>query len=89
MRYQGVTDGQVAEALGVGVSRQTVNGWANGRTKIPIEMEDGLAVLFDVPKEVMHLTPDAAVRWVLDHPSDLRISGKGWNPRFAGERRAA
>lgn len=87
MRYFDVTDSQIADALGV--KRQTVNGWANGRTKIPAHMEAGIAAAFGLPREVIYLTPDDVIRWVLDHPSDLLFSGKGWNPVLAGLRRAS
>lgn len=74
MRYYDLTDGDIAAAFGV--SRQTVNAWANARTRIPEEYETGLAAYFEVPKEVLYSTPDEALRWVLDHPSDLRILRK-------------
>ncbi len=75
MRHLDLTDADLGEALG-GVKRQTVNSWANGRTRIPVEIEGGLATLFDMPREVLYLSPDEAIRWVLDHPSDLRIVRK-------------
>ena len=65
-RYYEVTDLQLALALDV--SRQTVNSWVNGRTRIPDEIEAGLAAFFGVPREVLYLSPDDALRWVLDHP---------------------
>ncbi len=65
-RYYDVTDLHIASTLGV--SRQTVNSWVNGRTRIPDEIEAGLAAFFGVPREVLHLSPDEALRWVLDHP---------------------
>lgn len=74
MRHFDLTDGDLADAFGV--SRQTVNAWANGRTRIPEEIETGLSAYFMVPKEVLHSSPDDALRWVLDHPSDLRILKK-------------
>lgn len=74
MRYFDLTDGEIAAAFGV--SRQTVNAWANGRTRIPEEIETGLAAYFGMPKEVLYSTPDQAIRWVLDHPSDLLIRAK-------------
>jgi plasmid maintenance system antidote protein VapI len=74
MRYFDLTDGDVAAAFDV--SRQTVNAWANARTRIPEEIETGLAAYFGMPKEVLYSSPDDAIRWVLDHPSDLRIRQK-------------
>lgn len=74
MKHLDLTDSDIGEALDV--KRQTVNSWANGRTKIPAEIEEGFAALFDVPREVLYLSPDEAIRWVLDHPSDLRILRK-------------
>lgn len=87
MRYYELTDGHIAAAFGV--SRQTVNAWANARTRIPEEIETGLATYFGVPKEVLYSSPDAALRWVLDHPSDQLISGKGCFRPYADRSRAA
>jgi transcriptional regulator with XRE-family HTH domain len=67
-RYYEITDLQLASALNV--SRQTLNSWVNGRSRMPDEIEAGLAVFFGVPRDVLYRTPDDALRWVLDHPLD-------------------
>lgn len=73
-RHTGATDQEIADLLGL--SRQTLQNRFSGKAAIaPWELE-GLAAFFDVPVEVIFDGPDASVRWVLDHPSDLRLRNR-------------
>ena len=72
MRHFELTDRALADAFGI--SRQAMNYRINGRTTIPPEEVAGFAAFFGVPEQVMYLTPDEALRWVLDHPDEVRSS---------------
>ena len=62
--------GVSAIALGqeLGVSRQAVYSRLRGTAGFKSEEMVGLSVLFGVPTQVLSLSPDDALRWVLDHP---------------------
>ena len=73
-RHCGVTDQDIAEVLGL--TRQTVQNRFAGKTAIaPWELA-GLAAFFDLPEAVLFDGPDEAIRWVLDHPSDVRLRNR-------------
>jgi hypothetical protein len=71
--YCDVTDAEIAEATGI--PRSTVRSKMGGA---PCTVKDlaAFAAYFDVPMAVFVMSPDEALRWVLDHPSDLRILRK-------------
>lgn len=69
MRYFELTDAHLAEAFGI--SRQAMNYRINGRTVISDDDLAGFAAFFGVPKEVLYLSPDDVIRWVLDHPHNI------------------
>lgn len=71
--YCEVTDVEIAEATGI--PRSTVRSKMQGA---PCTVRDlaAFAAFFDVPLGVFVMSPDDALRWVLDHPSDLRIQRK-------------
>ncbi len=70
MRLYDVTDQEVADAFGFG-SRQALNNRLTGRTAIAPEEEEGFARFFGVERHVLYMEPEDAMRWALDHPSDL------------------
>ena len=73
-RHCGVTDQDIAEVLGL--TRQTVQNRFAGKTAIaPWELA-GLAAFFDIPEEILFDGPDEAIRFVLDHPSDVRLRNR-------------
>ena len=89
-RLYGVTDLQLAEALGL--TRQTVQGRLSGSTQItPWELA-GFAAYFGVPVEVlMTASADDVLRWILDHPEARpdHFTDQGgqhftWNAELAG-----
>jgi hypothetical protein len=54
-------------ALALGISRQSFNGRIMGGIAFqPWELA-GIAVLLDIPREVLDLEPIEAVKWVLDN----------------------
>ena len=71
--YCEVTDMEIAEATGI--PRSTVRSKMHGAPCVTRDLQ-AFAAYFDVPLSVLVMTPDDALRWVLDHPSDLRIVKK-------------
>lgn len=69
MRLYGLREEEVADAFGM--TRQAINNRLTGRTPIPCSEEDGWALLLHVPKELLHGAPEHALRWAIEHPSDL------------------
>lgn len=68
MAYKGLRAYHLAAALGV--EPTSMSARLNGKTVIKQEELAALAVLFDVPIAVFYLSPDDALRWVLDHPPE-------------------
>lgn len=66
MRHWEITDKDLARAFGM--SRQAINYRINGRTTIHEDDAAGFAAYFRVPKAVLQMAPNDALRWVLDHP---------------------
>jgi Zn-dependent peptidase ImmA (M78 family) len=77
MKYWDLTDSDLAAAFGV--SRQAINYRINGRTVIHEDDAAGFAAYFRVPKEILRMAPDDALRYVLDHPEcgPPSMRGKG------------
>lgn len=73
-RHFGVTDQQIADALGLPEKsgRQQIQARLAGSTSLSYWEMVGLAAFFDVPEEVLFRGPDVALRWILDHPSEKR-----------------
>ena len=68
----------------MGMTRQTMNGRMNGSTELHAYELAGFAVALDVPTEVLYLTTEQAVRWLLDHrPGNLRNTWFAVNPQVA------
>lgn len=82
MSYRGVKTYQIAQAIGVAPS--AVSARLGGGTVIKQEEMEAIAVILGVPVAVLYLTPDAALRWVLDHPSEQAFPGNGYIPELAG-----
>lgn len=55
-------------AAALEVEPQSMSARLNGKTVIKQEELAALAVLFEVPVGVFYMSPDEALRWVLDHP---------------------
>lgn len=74
-RHFDTSDEAIARAMGFpvpGSGRQIVQSRLSGATKItPWELA-GFAAVFGVPQEVLFEGPEASVRWVLDHPDQVR-----------------
>lgn len=66
MAYSGVTGGQLARAFGM--SRQAMSLRITGKQRFGADEIAGLAACFGVPVQVFYLSPDEALRWVIDHP---------------------
>lgn len=74
-RFLNVSKTALAERSGM--TRQTLVGRLTGQTKLePWELPQ-IAVGLGVPEEVLWKDPDDAVRWVLDHPDQVKI-GNRW-----------
>ncbi len=55
----------------LGVSRQAVYTWLGGERVPEMAVVEGIAVVLGVPRHVLDLSPQEAIRWCLDHPDDL------------------
>ncbi len=55
-------------AAALEVEPTSMSSRLNGKTVIKQEELAALAVLFQVPVGVFYMSPDEALRWVLDHP---------------------
>ena len=65
----GVSQSDIANALGM--SRQSLNGRITGSAMFqPWELA-GIAVMMDVPRDVLDLNPKEAILWALDNRDDL------------------
>jgi hypothetical protein len=67
----GITQSDIANALGM--SRQSLSGRITGSAMFqPWELA-GIAVMMDVPRDVLDLNPKEAILWAFDnHPERLR-----------------
>jgi DNA-binding XRE family transcriptional regulator len=65
MRNLDLSQSKVAEVLGV--SRQAVHQKVVGTSRFEPWELDGVAAAMGVPREVVDMEPDEALRWALDH----------------------
>lgn len=78
-RHCGLTDKEIAETAGM--KRSTLNNRQSGLQPATADELQRLAKdVYDVPIFVLFFPPDEAVRWVIDHPSDLRKRQKSCSP---------
>jgi antitoxin component HigA of HigAB toxin-antitoxin module len=66
LRHFDLSQGDLGLALGL--SRQSICNKLTGRGVLRQEEVLGLAQFFGVPTDVLHLDPEIAVKWVIDHP---------------------
>jgi transcriptional regulator with XRE-family HTH domain len=86
-RYLGATDTQLGDALGL--AHQQISKRLKGGTALSYWEVAGLATLFEVPEDVLFKGPDAAIRWVLDHPSETRDFKRGQSACYPRDLAAA
>lgn len=72
-RLRGFTDARIAARAGM--TRGTVQGKRSGITRIGIADAAKLAKALDVEPIVFFMTPDDAIRWVLDNRPEWRTPG--------------
>jgi hypothetical protein len=58
----------------MGMTRPTMTGRLKGYSRIEPWELPGFALALGVPVEVLDLEPDEAVRWILDHPTEVTRS---------------
>jgi len=76
-RFLGISQVEIADRIHV--SRQTMNQRLNGQTQFGPQEIAAIALILGVPRHVMDMSPNDAVRWVLDHPEefpDIRWSSR-------------
>lgn len=56
----------------IGVANSTLANYLKGRVAVPGWLADVLATILGVPLDVLKMEPDAALKWVLDNPSETR-----------------
>lgn len=67
--YRRLTDGQIGAQIGR--SPQSVNNYLSGTTHVDAGMMGQLAEVFGVEPAVLFMTPDKALRWVLDNSPNV------------------
>lgn len=70
MRYRDLSVAGLAGHLGM--TRATVNNYTSGKSRLNVEMIEGLAEALQVEPAVLLMEPDDAIRWVLDNSPNSR-----------------
>jgi hypothetical protein len=76
-RFLGVTETTLG--LRMGLSRQTISSRMLGISQMQAGEPEGFALALGVPRAVLDLSPDDAVRWWLDQPGNklsCRVLGR-------------
>lgn len=85
MAYLEVNEVELADRIGV--KRTTLRGHLT-RVPIPPWELDAIATALDVPVDILNLSPQEAVRWILDNPSSQRGCLVSPKPRRTDRRKA-
>lgn len=70
-------------AIKMDMKRSTVTGRLKGTTKMEPWELPGFAAALGVPADVLELSPDEAIRWIIDHPEIVRNRCSSQRPSVA------